>query len=129
MNDVEERAETIDLVEFSRQRRREIESESIDMHFSHPIAQAVHQQLECARMPHVQRVAASGVIHVVARLAIDGPILCGVVDSPEANRRTEMVALRSMVVNHIQDYFETGAVQGANHVLEFRHLIAGRARG
>ena len=40
-----------------------------------------------------------------------------------------MVALRSVVVDHVQDYFEAGAVQGPHHVLEFRHLIAGGARG
>ena len=40
-----------------------------------------------------------------------------------------MITLRGMVVDHVQDYFEAGAVQRPHHVLEFRHLIAGGARG
>ena len=128
MNDVEERAETIDFVQFSCQRRRQIESESIDVHFRHPVPQAVHQQLERAWMPHVQRVAASRVIHVVARLPFDDAIICGVVDTPEANRRAQLIALRGVVVNDVQNDLETGAVQSPNHVLEFSYLIAGRTR-
>src|SRR5713101_4820974 len=81
-------------------------------------------------MAHVQRIAASRVIHVIARLPLDAPVVWRVVDAPEANRRAEMAALRSMVVNYIEDNFETSSVQSAHHVLEFSDLIAsGTCRG
>src|ERR1700688_2588869 len=78
-------------------------------------------------MAHVQRVAASRIVHVVARLSIDTPVVCGVVDTPKANRRAQMVAFCCVVVNYIENYFETSRVQGTNHVLEFSYLIARRS--
>src|ERR1700687_5803705 len=77
-------------------------------------------------MAHVQRIAASRVIHVVARLPLDSPVVCRVVDPPKANRRAQMVALRSVVVNYIENDLETSTVQSTNHVLEFSNLIASR---
>src|SRR5258708_36841010 len=79
-------------------------------------------------MPHVQSVAASSVVHVVARLPVEAPIVGSVVDAPEAHRRSQMIALRGVVIDHIQNYFETGAVQRPNHILEFSDLIACRPR-
>ena len=79
-------------------------------------------------MPHVQRIAASRVVHVVARLPFDAPVVRGVVDTPEANRGAQMVSLRGVVVNYIEDDFETSRMQRPHHVLEFCNLIACRAR-
>src|SRR5260370_40607168 len=76
-------------------------------------------------MPHVQSVAASSVVHVVARLPVEAPIVGSVVDAPEAHRRSQMIALRGVVVNYIENYFETSAMQSPNHVFEFSNLIAG----
>ena len=50
LDDVEERTESIDLPEFTRERTGQIEAETIDMHFSHPITQRIHDELERARM-------------------------------------------------------------------------------
>src|SRR6267154_2354056 len=78
-------------------------------------------------MAHVQRVAASRIVHVVARLSLEASVICRVVDASEAHRRAQMVAFRSVVVNYIEDYFETSRVQRPHHVLEFCNLIACRA--
>src|SRR5260370_40917622 len=81
-------------------------------------------------MAHVQRIAASRVVHVVARLPIDATVICRVVDAPKAHRRAQMVALRSVVVNYIENDFETRRVHRPHHVLEFGNLIAdGTGRG
>ena len=40
MNDVEERAEPVDLVQFARERRGEIEAKAVDVHLRDPVAQA-----------------------------------------------------------------------------------------
>ena len=68
MDDVEERAQLVHLVQLARQRAGQIEAEAVDVHFQHPVAQAVHDELQHARMPHVERVAAAGEVHVVARI-------------------------------------------------------------
>ena len=40
----------IDLVQLAGQRAREIEAEAVDVHLQHPVAQAVHDQLQHARV-------------------------------------------------------------------------------
>ena len=82
--DVEEGAEPVDLMQFARQGRGQIEAEAVDVHLQHPVAQRVHDQLQHARMLQVERVAAAGVIHVVARIVADQAVVGGVVDAAEA---------------------------------------------
>jgi hypothetical protein len=75
VDDVEERAEPIDFVQLARERARQVEAEPVDVHLEHPVAQAVHDQLQHLRALHVQRVAAAGEIHVVARIVGDEPVV------------------------------------------------------
>src|SRR4029078_875679 len=60
MNDVKERTELVDSMQLTSQSAREIEAEPVDVHLGHPVAQAVHDQLQHARAAHVERVAAAG---------------------------------------------------------------------
>jgi hypothetical protein len=46
INGVEERAQLIDVLEFSRERRREIEAKPVHVHLGDPVAQAVHEDLQ-----------------------------------------------------------------------------------
>ena len=66
--DVEEGAEAVDVVQFARQGRGQIETEAVDVHLQHPVAQRVHDELEYARLLQVEGVAAACVIHAVARI-------------------------------------------------------------
>ena len=50
----------------------------------HPVAQAVHDELQHARVLHVERVAAAGEVHVVARVFGRQAVVAGVVDAAEA---------------------------------------------
>ena len=75
MDDVEEGAESIDLVQLARERARQVEAEAVDVHLEHPVAQAVHDQLQHLRALHVQRVAAAGEVHVVARVVGHEPVV------------------------------------------------------
>ena len=45
VDDVEEGAEPVDLVQLARERGGEVEAEAVDVHLQHPVAQAVHDQL------------------------------------------------------------------------------------
>jgi hypothetical protein len=47
-------------VQLARKRGREVEAEAIHAHVLHPVAQAVHHQLQHVRRLHVQRVAGAG---------------------------------------------------------------------
>ena len=83
MNDVEKSAEPVDFVQFARQRRSQIEAEAIDVHFQNPVTQAIHNQLQDAWMPHVQSVSRAGVIHVVARIVGQQPVIDGIINAPK----------------------------------------------
>ena len=84
LDEVEERAQPVDLVELPGQRRGEVEAEAVDVHLRHPVAQRVHDQLQHVRVPHEQAVAGAGGVVVVRRVAVDEPVVGGVVDAAEA---------------------------------------------
>jgi hypothetical protein len=121
MDDVEEGAQPIDLEQLARQRAGEVEPEAVDVHVEHPVPQAVHNQLQHCWAPHVQRVPAAGEIHVVARVVADQPVVRRVVDPFERQRRAQVIALCSVVVDHVEDDLEPRGVQRAHHPLELAH--------
>ena len=53
---VEERPELVHIFQLARERRGEIESESIHVHLGHPVAKAVHEKLNRVRMHHVEGI-------------------------------------------------------------------------
>ena len=75
-------------------------------------------------MPHEQAVPGAGGVHVVALVVVHEPVVGGVVDAAEGQRRPQVVALGGVVVHHVEDHLDTGLVQGADHRLEFLHLLA-----
>ena len=74
-HDVEERAEAVDFVQLARERRGEVEAEAVDVHLGHPVAQRVHDELQHARVAHVERVAAAGEVDVRARVLGVEPVV------------------------------------------------------
>ena len=86
MDDVEERAQPVHFVQFARQGCGQIESETVDVHLQHPVAKAVHDELQHPRVAHVQRVSGAGVVHVVAGIVRDEAVVNGIVDAPERQR-------------------------------------------
>ena len=53
VDDVEEGAQLVDVVQLAGQGAGQIEAETVDVHLGHPVAQAVHDELQDARMLHV----------------------------------------------------------------------------
>ncbi len=49
MDDVEERAQLVDFVQLAGERAGQIEAEAVDVHVDHPVAQAIHDELQHAR--------------------------------------------------------------------------------
>ena len=75
-------------------------------------------------MEHVQRVAAAGEVHVVARILRRQAVIGGVVHAAHGQRRPHLVALGRVVVDDVEDDFESGGVQAAHHQLELLHRLA-----
>src|SRR5687768_17406694 len=59
VDDVEERAELVDRVEFAGEGAGEVEPEPVDVHLEGPVAEAVHDELEHAGVLHVEGVPAA----------------------------------------------------------------------
>jgi hypothetical protein len=121
---VEERGQLVHVVERAGQRRGEVEPEAVDVHLGDPVAQRVHQHLQHVRVAHVERVAAAGVVEVAAPVVGGEPVVAGVVDAAEAQRRPGLVALGGVVVDHVEDDLDAGRVQRPHHRLELAHLSA-----
>ena len=83
-DDVEEGGQLVDFLELAGQRGRKIESETIDMHFGDPVAQAVRNELQRVRRAHQQGVAGAGRVEVVASVVVDQTVVGTVVDAFEA---------------------------------------------
>ena len=103
MNDVEEGAELVDLVELAGQGGGQVEAEPVHVHLSDPVTQRVHDELEDGRRAHEQRVAGSGGVEVVGRRAVHEPVVGAVVDVVEGQRGAQVVALGRVVVDHKPD--------------------------
>ena len=56
------------------------------------------------------------------------PVVGGVVDSAKAQRRTKLISFGSMIINHVENHFDSGSVETAHHRFElgdlFTHLPA-----
>ena len=128
MNDVEKGAQPVDLKELSGQGAGQIEPKAVDVHLGDPVAQAVHDELQHARMLHIGGVATAGEVHVVARILRREPVVGGVVDAAHRQRGAELIAFGGVVVDHVQNHFNAGRVQGGHHHLELLHRILWQVR-
>ena len=53
------------------------------------------------------------VVHVVAGVVGDQPIVGRIVDAPQGKRRTRLVAFHRVVVDHVQNHLQAGACRAA----------------
>jgi hypothetical protein len=119
VNDVEKGAQSIDFVQLTRKRAGEVESEAVDVHLEHPVPQAVHDELQHLRALHVQRVAAAGEVQIIPSVVVDEPIVGGIIDAPQRQGRSKVIAFSGVVVDDIEDHFYVCAVERLDHLLEF----------
>ncbi len=88
------------------------------MHFPHPVFKTLEDELRNHRVIAVDRVAATGVVTVVAAVHWIEMVETLVANTLEVNHRTAGPALGSMVEHHIKDDTDTGLMQGLDHVAE-----------
>ena len=96
------------------------------MHFRHPVAQRVGDELQHVRIAEVERVAAAGVVHIAATRF--EAVIRVVVDAAQRQGRACCIALGAVVVDDVENDFETGSVQRLHHRLELVNLFATGAR-
>ena len=74
-------------------------------------------------MAHQEAVPGARRVVVVLLVVVDQPVVRGVVDALEAQRRAELVALGGVVVDDVEDDLDVGLVQGLDHRLELGDLL------
>ena len=122
VEDVEERTQPVDRMLFSRERGGEIETKSVHVHLRDPVTQTIHDELQSPWMLDVERVSASRIVRVIAIVVRRQPVIDGIVDPSKREGRTEVIAFRRMVVDHVQDDLDSGTVEGLDHALEFPYM-------
>src|SRR5262245_65767559 len=75
-------------------------------------------------MGHVERVAATRIVAVVGPVRHLQAVVGTVVDPAEAEGGTAVVALRGVVVDHVENDLDARLVQALDHGLELSHLLA-----
>ena len=68
-------------------------------------------------MVEVQRIAGARVVDIVARVLLQ-PVIAAIVEAAETERRAEFAALAGVVVDHIHQDLDAGAVEASDHGLE-----------
>ena len=76
-----------------------------------------------------ERVPRPRDVEVVLLVARDEPVVGGVVDALEGERRAEVIPLGGVVVDDVEDHLEPRAVERLDEALELAHLLAARAGG
>ena len=104
---------------------REIEAKAVDVHVADPMAQAVDHHLQNLRVIQVQAIAAAAVIDVMTRVVLHQAVVAGVIDAAKTQRGPALIAFGSVVVDDVEDHFDTGFMQRLDHRLEFVNLRAG----
>jgi len=92
------------------QSRGQVEAEAVDAHFRNPVAQTVHDQLQRSGLHHVERVTCARVVHVVAEVVWNQAVVIEVLDTFKTQGRPQVVSLRCVVIDDIQDDFDAGAM-------------------
>src|SRR5215468_2319341 len=117
MQDIESRM-------IARQFGREIESKSVDMHLLYPVPQAVGDQLQRPWMQQIQAVTSTGEIKIEPGIFRVQPVIGGIIDTAETERGAQMISFSGVIVNHIENHFQTSRVQAAHHRFELGDLLA-----
>src|SRR5471030_906311 len=116
---VEEPAAFIETVGLAAEDSGKIKAETVHVHLGDPVAQAVGDHLQHARMRQVERVARTGIVDVIT-LVVGQTIVRSVIDTLERQRRPALVAFGGVVVDHVENDLEAGFVKAVDHLLEFR---------
>ena len=120
---IEETAIAVKTMVFSGKGGGKIKAKPVNAHLQHPEAQTVHHHPQHLRVCHIQRVATSCIIDIVARLAGNQTVIGRIIKAAIAQGRTSVIAFRSVVVDHIQNDLDIMGVKFADHVAKAKKAL------
>src|SRR5205814_3430219 len=121
VNDFEKGVELIHAISITGEGAGEIETEPVNVHFEHPIAKAVHHELERARVQQIESVDGASEIEIEPWIFCAQAIGGEVIDPAKGQGRPEMAAFGGVIINHVENHFDSGGVQIAHHGFELAH--------
>jgi len=121
VDDAEEGAEAVDVIELAGQGGGQVESEAVDVHFVHPIPKAVHDERQDVGQAGVEGIARPGIIIVIA-LIIGEPVIFAVIYATVGECRSELVAFGGVIVDDVEKDFDPRLVELFDHFLKFLYL-------
>src|SRR5262249_54876296 len=104
----------------TRQNRGKVKPETIHVHLADPVTETVEDHPAHNRMIGVERVAGAAVVRE-ARPVLFQDVICVVLEPAETQGWSLMVALRGVIENYIENYFDAGAVQRLDHIPKLVH--------
>ncbi len=113
----------VEAVRLARKNRTQVKTEAVHVCLLYPIAQAVRDHLQHARMTEIDGVARSSIVDVVAFLVRQQTIIISVINSFEAQRRALFVAFSRVVVDDIQNYLQAGIVEASHHLFKLAQAV------
>ena len=115
-------------VAVAAENRRQVETETVDVIVVYPVPQAKEDHLADDRMVAVDGVAAAGVVAVRAAAVVEH-VVDAVFQALEAERRAVLVPFGGVIEHDVENHFDAGLVQGADHLFELDDLQPGLGAG
>ena len=111
----------------SSENGRQVEAESVDVHFDDPIAEAFDDEVLHDGVVAIHRIAASRIIGIFS--AIFEHVIDGVIESAECDGRSAFVSFAAVVEDDVENDFDLRFVEGLHHRSEFFNGGAWRGAG
>ena len=108
----------VEVFVLAAQHRCQVEAEAVDVHLLHPVAQAVQHHLQHPWMLQVQGVAAAAVVLATPRMGAIRQVPAARIQPAHRQRGAGLAGFRGVVVDHVQDHLDAGAVQRLHHLAE-----------
>lgn len=103
---------------------RQVEAESVDVHFDDPIAEALDDEVFHDGVVAIHRIAAARIIGIFS--ARFEHVIDGVIESAKSDGRSAFVSFAAVVEDDVENDFDLRFVKGLYHRTEFFNGGAGR---
>ena len=112
----------IELGIFATQCHCQIEAEAVDVHFLHPVPQRIEHHAHHLRMTNIQGVACTGEVLILSEIGWIQLVVFAVIQSTPGENRPQLATFCGVVVNHIENDFDSGSVERFHHIPELVDL-------
>jgi hypothetical protein len=106
------------------QNRGEVKAKPVDMHVHNPVAEYVHDELSYDGMVCVKRIPDAGEVLVVSAAVLLQHVEDRILDSTQADRRSQFIPFRCVIQHNVENHFDAGAMKCLDHLSELYRLVS-----